>query len=400
MNKLHIDDIEVRGKRVLVRVDFNVPLDEQLQVTDDARIRAALPTISRLMNRGARIILMSHLGRPKGQRKPEFSLKPVTDRLALLLGAPVVSTQDCIGSEVTQFVDALEDGQVMLLENLRFYKAETDNDPAFAKQLAALGDIYVNDAFGTAHRAHASTEGVAHYFDIRACGDLMRKEIDYLGGALENPERPFLAILGGAKVSGKIEVIENLLAKVDGFLIGGGMAYAFIKAQGSDIGKTIFEEETLPVAQKVLYQTMEMGVPFGLPEDCIVADKFAADANSKIVSSDEIPKNWMALDIGPKAVEAFVKQIMNAKTIVWNGPMGVFEFEAFREGTQAVAKALAEVTSNDATTIIGGGDSAAAVAQLGLADQVSHVSTGGGASLEFLGGKILPGVAVLSDRLI
>ncbi len=399
MNKLHIDDIEVQGKRVLVRVDFNVPLDEQQHVTDDARIRAELTTISRLMSRGARVILMSHLGRPKGQRKPEFSLKPVADRLALLLDKPVVFAPDCIGPEVSQMVDVLEDGQVMLLENLRFHKAETDNAPEFAKQLAALGEVYVNDAFGTAHRAHASTEGVAHYFDIRACGDLLRKEIDYLGGALKNPERPFLAILGGAKVSGKIEVIENLLEKVDGFLVGGGMAFAFIKAQGSDIGNTLFEEETLPIAKKVLYQTMEMGIPFGLPEDCCVADKFAADANTEIVSSDHIPNDWMALDIGPKAVEAFVEQIRNAKTIVWNGPMGVFEFEAFREGTRAIAKALADATSTGATTIIGGGDSAAALAQLGLSNQVSHVSTGGGAALEFLEGKTLPGVAVLTDRL-
>ena len=399
MNKLHIDDIEVQGKRVLVRVDFNVPLDEQQHVTDDARIRAALSTISRLMSRGARVILMSHSGRPKGQRKPEFSLQPAADRLALLLNTPVVFAPDCIGSEVSQLVGALKDGQVMLLENLRFHKEETDNDSEFAMQLAALGEVYVNDAFGTAHRAPASTEGIAHYFDIRACGDLMRKEIDYLGGVMENPGHPFLAILGGAKVSGKIEVIENLLEKVDGFLIGGGMAFAFIKAQGSDIGNTLFEEETLPVAKKVLYQTMEMGIPFGLPEDCHVADKFATDANSKIVSSDQIPNDWMALDIGPKAVEAFVEQIRTAKTIVWNGPMGVSEFEAFREGTRAIAKALAEATSKGATTIIGGGDSAAALAQLGLSDQVSHVSTGGGASLEFLEGKILPGVAVLSDRL-
>lgn len=398
MNKLHIDDIEVQGKRVLVRVDFNVPLDEKQQVTDDARIRAALPTVSRLMNRGARAILMSHLGRPKGMRKPEFSLQPVADRLALLLDKPVIFAEDCIGSDVSQLVDSLKNGQVLLLENLRFYKAETDNDPEFAKQLAALGDIYVNDAFGAAHRAHASTECVAHYFDIRACGDLMRKEIDYLGRALENPEHPFLTILGGAKISGKIEVIENLLDKVDGFVIGGGMAYAFIKAQGSDIGNTLFEEDTLPVAQKVLYQTMEMGIPFVLPEDCRVADKFAADADSKIVPCDEIPKDWMALDIGPKAIKAFTEQIRNAKTIVWNGPMGVFEFEAFREGTRAIAQALADATERGATTIIGGGDSAAALAQLGLTDQVSHVSTGGGASLEFLEGKTLPGVAVLSDR--
>jgi phosphoglycerate kinase len=292
----------------------------------------------------------------------------------------------------------MKDSQVILLENLRFHPEEEKNDPEFSKQLAALGDIYVNDAFGTAHRAHASTEGVARFFEIRACGDLMRKEIDYLSRALEKPERPFLAILGGAKISGKIEVIENLLNKVDGFLIGGGMAFAFIKAQGADIGKTLFEEDTLPVAKKVLYQTMETGVPLGLPDDCCVADRFAADAKYKIVPSDKIPPEWMALDIGPKAVRDFVDQIESAKTVVWNGPMGVFEFEPFRIGTEAIAKALVEATSRGATTIIGGGDSAAALAQLGLTDKVSHVSTGGGASLEFLEGKILPGVAILSDR--
>jgi phosphoglycerate kinase len=398
MNKLHIDDIDVSGRRVLVRVDFNVPLDEHQHITDDVRIRAALPTIQKLMDRGARVILMSHLGRPKGQRKSEFSLKPAAERLSQLLGKPVVMAPDCIGSEISGMVKALKDGQVILMENLRFHKEETDNDPEFAKKLASLGDIYVNDAFGAAHRAHASTEGVTKYFKIRACGDLMRKEIDYLSRALQNPEKPFLAILGGAKISGKIEVIQNLLDKVDGFLIGGGMAFAFIKAQGSDIGKTLFEEETLPVAKQVLYQTMETGIPLGLPEDCKVADRFAADANSKIVSSDEIPADWMALDIGPKTIHAFTNQIKRAKTIVWNGPMGVFEFEAFRGGTSAVAKALADATSRGATTIIGGGDSAAAVALLGLSYKVSHVSTGGGASLEFLEGKTLPGVAALSDR--
>ncbi|KPK74483.1 MAG: phosphoglycerate kinase [Phycisphaerae bacterium SM23_30] len=398
MNKLHIDDIDVKGKRVLVRVDFNVPLDEHRAITDDARIRAAIPTIRKLIDRGARVVLMSHLGRPKGQRKPEMSLMPAAERLAGLLKEPVAIAPDCIGPEVEKLVGALDNGQVILLENLRFHKEETDNAPNFAKQLASLGDIYVNDAFGTAHRAHASTEGVAHFFEVRAAGDLMQKEIDFLGQALRNPERPFLAILGGAKISGKIDVIENLLNKVDEFLIGGGMAFAFIKAQGSEIGKTLFEEGTLPVAQKVLYKTMELGIPFGLPDDCLIADQFSAGANIRVVSSDEIPPDWMALDIGPITSQTFVKRIESAQTIVWNGPMGVFEFEAFRAGTHEIAKALAEATDRGATTIIGGGDSAAALAQLGLTDRVSHVSTGGGASLEFLEGKTLPGIAVLSDR--
>jgi phosphoglycerate kinase len=398
MDKLHIDDIRVKGKRVLVRVDFNVPLNERQEITDDARIRAAIPTIKKLIDRGARVILMSHLGRPKGQIKPEFSLKPAADRLAELLGIPVPLAPDCIGPEVSELIGKLTDGQVLLLENLRFHKEEEKNDPEFSKQLAALGDVYVNDAFGTAHRAHASTEGAARLFKQRACGDLMRKEIDYLGRALQAPERPFLAIMGGAKISGKIEVIENLLDKVDGFLIGGGMAFAFIKAQGFDIGTSLFEEETLPVAKKILTRTQELEAPFGLPDDCRIADKFAADARTNIVPSHSIPAGWMALDIGPRTIRTFVEKIKESQTIVWNGPMGVFEFEPFREGTRAVAQALADVTAKGAITIIGGGDSAAAVAQLGLVDKVSHVSTGGGASLEFLEGKTLPGVAILTDR--
>jgi phosphoglycerate kinase len=398
LDKLHIDNIDVKSKRVLVRVDFNVPLDEHQQVTDDARIRAALPTIRKLLKRGGRVVLMSHLGRPKGQRKPEFSLKPVADRLAELLGIKVSLAPDCIGPEVEGMVNKLSDGQVLLLENLRFYKQETDNDPEFAKKLAALGDIFVNDAFGAAHRAHASTEGVAHYFDQRAAGDLMRKEIDYLSEALQKPQRPFLAILGGAKISGKIDVIQNLMDKVDGFLIGGGMAFAFVKAEGFEIGSTLFEEDTLPVAKQVLSNAREKRKDFDLPKDCKVADRFAADATSQIVSSHQIPPNWMALDIGPKSIQSFVQKIHTAKTVVWNGPMGVFEFESFRQGTEAVAKALADITTQGATTIIGGGDSAAALAQLKLTDKVSHVSTGGGASLEFLEGKTLPGVAVLTDR--
>ena len=399
MDKLHIDDIKVKGKRVLVRVDFNVPLNERQEITDDARIRAALPTIQKLTKRGARVILMSHLGRPKGQSKPEFSLKPAANRLAELLGIPVPLAPDCIGPEISSLVETLTNGQVLLLENLRFHKEEEKNDPEFSKQLAALGEVYVNDAFGTAHRAHASTEGVARLFKQRACGDLMRKEIDYLGRALQAPERPFLAIMGGAKISGKIEVIENLLDKVDGFLIGGGMAFAFIKAQGFGIGASLFEEETLPVAKKILTRTQELESPFGLPDDCRIADKFAADARTNIVSSHSIPPGWMALDIGPRTIRTFIEKIKEAQTIVWNGPMGVFEFEPFREGTRAVAQALADATAKGATTIIGGGDSAAAVAQLGLADKVSHVSTGGGASLEFLEGKTLPGVAILTDRM-
>jgi len=398
MNKLHIDDIEVAGKRALVRVDFNVPLDEHRKITDDGRIRAALPTIRKLVERRARVILMSHLGRPKGQQKSEYSLRPAAERLSELLGISVAMAPDCIGPEVATLVNSLKDGQVVLLENLRFHSEEEKNDPEFSIQLASLGDLYVNDAFGTAHRAHASTEGVAKYFKVRACGDLMRKEIDYLGQVLQSPKRPLLAILGGAKISGKIDVIQNLLDKVDGFLIGGGMAFAFVKAQGAHIGKTLFEPETLPVAKQVLHDTTEQGIPFGLPDDCMVADRFAADANIRMVDTDHIPSDWMALDIGPRTIRSFVEQIQSARTIIWNGPMGVFEFEPFREGTRAVAQALAEATADGATTVVGGGDSAAAIAQLGLEKQVSHVSTGGGASLEFLEGKTLPGVAVLSDR--
>ncbi len=397
MDKLSIDQLKLGGRRVLVRVDFNVPLTEDGKVRDDMRIRAALPTINKILNEDGKAVLMSHLGRPKGERKPEFSLKPVAEHLSKLIGQQVQFAVDCVGPDVEAQVGQLSSGECLLLENLRFHAGETTNEAGFAEALSRLGDVYVNDAFGTAHRAHASTAGVTRYFDQRAAGYLIVKELDYLGKALENPRRPFIAILGGAKISGKIEVIKNLLPQVDALIIGGGMTYAFFKAKGFDIGASLFDEETLLVAKEVLKLAESAKAEFLLPVDTVVGDKFEATAQTKIVTADKIDTGWMGLDIGPETAKLYRQKILEAKTIVWNGPMGVFEMLPFAGGTKVVAATLAEATANGATTIIGGGDSAAAIAQFGLADKVSHVSTGGGASLEFLEGKELPGVAALSD---
>ncbi|MFY9495397.1 MAG: phosphoglycerate kinase [Limnochordia bacterium] len=393
MAKKTIVDIEPRGKRVLMRVDFNVPIQDGA-ITDDKRIRAALPSIENLLERGGRVVLMSHLGRPKGKVVEELRLNLVAERLAELLGKPVKKLDDCIGPEVEAAVNSLQDGEVALLENVRFYAEEEKNDPEFAAQLAKLGDIYVNDAFGTAHRAHASTEGVARYLPA-VSGFLLEKELKFLGDAVEDPKRPFVAILGGAKVKDKISVIEALLTKVDTLIIGGGMAYTFFKAQGYEIGKSLLDEERLDFCLSVLDKAKEQGVELYLPVDIRVAKEFSPDAENKVVSVKEIPADWEGLDIGPETAKLFAGIVKEAGTVVWNGPMGVFEFEAFAQGTRAIAQALAD---SDAVSIIGGGDSAAAVEQMGLADKMTHVSTGGGASLEFLEGKVLPGVAALNDR--
>lgn len=397
MNKLSIDNVDLKGKRVLVRVDFNVPLDEKLNITDDIRIVSALPTIKKIINEGGKAILMSHLGRPKGEKKAEFSLKPAALRLSELLDQDVLFAPDCIGEEVKAIVSALKSGDVLLLENLRFHNAETKNDPEFSKQLAELGDVYINDAFGSAHRAHSSTEGVTKFIKICASGYLMQKELDYLGKAILNPERPFTAILGGAKISGKIDVIENLLPKVDTLIIGGGMAYTFIKAMDYEIGKSLLEEDRISMAKQILEKAENTAVTFLLPTDVVVANEFSNDSPKQTVDIDMIPSDKMGMDIGSKSIAIFVEEILNSKTIIWNGPMGVFEFDNFAAGTNAIAEALVKATENGAITIIGGGDSAAAIKKAGLAEKVSHVSTGGGASLEFLEGKVLPGVVALND---
>jgi len=385
--KKTIRDIEVEGKRVLVRVDFNVPLAES-RVADDTRISAALPTIHYLLEHGAKVILMSHLGRPKGRVVDGLRLDPVAECLAELLGRPVRKLDDCVGPEVEAVVAGMQPGDVILLENTRFYAEDESNDPDFAKRLAALGDIFVNDAFGAAHRAHASTVGVAEHLPSVA-GFLMEKELTFLGQALTAPEHPFVAILGGAKVSDKIGVIDNLLTKVDALLIGGGMANTFLKAQSYEIGQSLMEDESLDVARKMLERA---GDRLALPVDVVVADRFDAEAKSKVVPVDQVPQDWRILDIGPETVDLFKQRLAGAKTVVWNGPMGVFEFPRFAAGTEAIARILADL---EATTIIGGGDSVAAVEQAGLADKMTHISTGGGASLEFLEGKELPGVAAL-----
>ncbi len=397
MNKLSIDKVDLKNKKVLVRVDFNVPLDENLNVTDDRRISAAIPTIKKIISDGGKAILMSHLGRPKGKVNPKYSLKPAAEKLSELLNKKVTLAPDCIGEEVKKIVSEMKDGDIVLLENLRFHEEEEKNNAAFAKQLAELGDVYINDAFGTAHRAHASTEGVTKFIDICAAGYLMQKELDYLGNAITNPERPYCAILGGAKISGKIDVINNLLDKVDSLIIGGGMAFTFFKAEGKEIGKSLLEEEKLDLAKELLEKVKNKKLNFLLPVDVVVADEFKNDSPSEVVSVDHISSGKMGLDIGPKTIELFKKELMNSKTIVWNGPMGVFEMDNFAKGTFAVAKALADATVNGATTVIGGGDSAAAITKAGLDEKVSHVSTGGGASLEFLEGKVLPGVEALSE---
>ena len=391
MSKKTIRDVDVKGKRVLVRVDFNVPQDKAGNISDDTRIRAALPTIQYLRDKGAKVILCSHLGRPKGKVAEEFRLTPVAKRLSELLKAPVTKANDCIGPEVEKAVGSMKAGDVVLLENLRFYAEEEANDLTFAKKLAALAELYVNDAFGTAHRAHASTEGVAHYLPSVA-GFLMERELAFLGKALADPTRPFVAILGGAKVSDKIGVIENLLPKVDHLIVGGGMANTFLKARGFEVGASLVEEDKVALAKDLLKRAGEKLV---LPVDVVVADEFKAEARHQTVAPDKVPAGWRILDVGPRSVEAFTAILKKARTVVWNGPMGVFEFPAFAAGTVALAKALA---STGATTIIGGGDSAAAVEQAGVAGKMTHISTGGGASLEFLEGRILPGVAALQDK--
>ena len=397
MNKLSIDKVELKDKRVLVRVDFNVPLDEKLNVTNDIRIVESLPTIKKIISSGGKTILMSHLGRPKGERKPEFSLKPAAERLGKLLGKEVRLAPDCIGAETEKMVNDMKPGDVVLLENLRFHKQEEKNDPEFAKQLAILGDVYINDAFGSAHRAHASTEGVTKYIKTCAAGYLMQKELDYLGSALANPKRPYCAVLGGAKISGKIDVINNLLDKVDTLIVGGGMAFTFFKAQGKEIGKSLLEAEKLDLAKELLEKVKSSKLKFLLPIDVVVADEFKNESPAITVGVDKIPADKMGLDIGPKSIKLFSDELMKSKTIVWNGPMGVFEMSNFSKGTFAVAESLAKATEDGAVTVIGGGDSAAAIADAGLEKKVSHVSTGGGASLEFLEGKVLPGVAALTD---
>jgi phosphoglycerate kinase len=398
MRKLTVEDINPKGKRILMRVDFNVPL-EGGKVVNDQRINAALPTIKYLVDNGGKVILMSHLGRPKGQRVPEMSLKPCVTVLSALLGKDVAFVDDCIGDKVEDAVHALGDGDIVILENLRYHTQETENDPDFAAQLAGLGEIYVNDAFGTAHRAHASTEGVTHFIQQCAAGFLMMKELDYLGNVMENPQEPFVAILGGAKISGKIEVITNLLPKVQKIIIGGGMIYTFLKAKGLEIGDSLLEEDKVDFAKELLGQGGEKIV---LPTDCVVSDRFDFEAREvgqmKQVDIDAIPAGWVGLDIGSKSVEKFREILENTKTVVWNGPMGVFEISDTAKGTYAIAQILAKITNKGATTVIGGGDSAAAVRKAGVADKVSHVSTGGGASLEFIEGKVLPGVAALSDK--
>jgi phosphoglycerate kinase len=392
MNKKTVKDIEVNGKRALVRVDFNVPMDNG-QVTDDRRIRAALPTIQYLLEAGAGVVLMSHLGRPKGSPDPKFQLDAAGEQLAKLLGRPVKKLDDCVGPDVEAAVLAMAPGDVILLENTRFHAEEKKNDPDFAAQLAKLGEVYVNDAFGSAHRAHASTAGVTDTLRPAVAGFLLEKELNYLGGALANPEPPFLAIMGGAKISDKIKVIENMLAQVDSLLIGGGMANTFFVAQGHSVGNSLVEAEALETAKKLLAEYPDKLI---LPVDCVIAPEFKADAESRVVPVDEVPDGWMILDIGPATVAHFANRLAAAKTVVWNGPMGVFEFPKFAEGTFAVAKALASL--DEATTIIGGGDSASAAEKSGLAEKMSHISTGGGASLEFLEGKVLPGVAALDDK--
>ena len=397
MNKLSIDNVDLINKRVLVRVDFNVPLDEKLNITNDIRIVESLPTIKKIISSGGKAILMSHLGRPKGERKPEFSLKPAAERLSELLGKEVKLAPDCIGSDVEKMVKEMKPGDVILLENLRFHKQEEKNDPEFAKQLAKLGDVYINDAFGSAHRAHASTEGVTKFIKTCAAGYLMQKELDYLGKALAKPKRPYCAILGGAKISGKIDVIKNLLDKVDSLIVGGGMAFTFFKAEGKEIGKSLLEVEKLDLAKDLLQNLKSSKIKFLLPVDVVVADEFKNESPSKVVSVDNIPPDKMGLDIGPETIKLFSDELMKSKTIVWNGPMGVFEMDNFAKGTFEIAQVLAKATSGGAVTVIGGGDSAAAISKAGLDKKVSHVSTGGGASLEFLEGKVLPGVAALTD---
>ena len=392
MNKKSIRDIDVNGKKVFIRVDFNVPMDENQNITNDKRIRATLPTLNYLLENNAAIILACHVGRPKGQRVPELSVKPIVARLSELLGKEVKYAEDCVGEAASKAAADLKPGEVLLLENLRYHNEETKNDPEFAKQLASLADVAVDDAFGVSHRAHASNAGIAQYVEVVG-GFLIEKEIQFIGKALSNPERPFVAIIGGAKVSDKIGVISNLLEKADAVVIGGGMANTFLAAQGKGIGSSLFEEEKLPLAKELLAKAEEKGVKVFLPAEVVVADKFAADANHKTVSVDEVPADWMILD--NKFSKECQEALENAKTIVWNGPMGVFEFDAFAHGTEDIAHAVAESTG---ISIVGGGDSIAALKKTGLSDKITHISTGGGATSEFLEGKPMPGIAAIADK--
>ena len=395
MSKKTIRDIDLKGKKVFVRCDFNVPMDENQNITDNRRIVSALPTIKYLIEQNCKIILSSHLGRPKGEVKPEFSLAPVAKELSKLLGQEVLMAKDVIGESAKTLAANLKEGQVMLLENVRFHREETDNDPEFAKQLASMAEVFVNDAFGTAHRAHASTEGISHYLPS-VSGFLIEKELKFLGDALNNPVRPFVAILGGAKVSDKIGVIDSLLEKVDTLMIGGGMAYTFFKAQGYGVGNSLCEPDKCELALSLMKKAKDKGVKLLLPVDTVIGKEFKPDTESKTVAWTEIPDGWEGFDIGEKTIEMFKDELKTAKTVIWNGPVGLFEFDKFAVGTNSIAKALADL---DATTIIGGGDSAAAVEKAGLADKMTHISTGGGASLEFLEGKKLPGIECLQDKL-
>ena len=398
MKILTIDAVVLKGKKVLVRVDFNVPMSPDLKVSDDTRIVESLPTIEKIIREGGAAILMSHLGRPDGKPNPEFSLRPVAERLQVLLGKPVKFADDCLGTVARQMVDELKPGECLLLENLRFYGEEEKNDPEFASTLAGYGDLYVNDAFATAHRAHASTEGITKFVKPCVAGYLMKKELDYLGNVLLNPARPYLAILGGAKISGKIDVIQKLLPKLDVLVIGGGMAFTFFQAQGLEIGDSLFEQEKVSVARKILDQVKANRLRMILPVDCVVANKFDNTAQRKTVPATKIPSGWFGMDIGPDTIKVINMEVRRARTIVWNGPMGVFEMPNFAKGTFEVANLLALATKAGATTIVGGGDSVAAIAMAGVVGLVSHVSTGGGASLEFLEGKQLPGIAALDTN--
>jgi phosphoglycerate kinase len=391
-SKLSIRDLDTAGKTVFMRTDFNVPLNDRQEVTDDTRIRAALPSIQHLIDNGARLILASHLGRPKGKVVFEMSLSPVADRLAKLVDAPVRFARDCLGEEVESMISEMGEGEILLLENLRFHAEETDNEEAFAEQLASLADIYVNDAFGTAHRAHASTEGVARKMETAAAGFLMEKELEYLGGLFDEPLRPCVALLGGAKISGKIPVIKNLLEHVDSILIGGGMAFTFFKAMGLGVGNSIVDEELFDAARSLIEKSREMNKEILLPVDLLIAPNMSADAEIRTVLPTDLPEGWMGLDIGPDTCELYSGRLSQAKTVFWNGPMGVFELKPFAQGTLSMARALAEATGKGARTVVGGGDSVAAVKQLGLGESLSHISTGGGASLELVEGRDLPGV--------